>query len=159
MFILRTHRDRPSVGADDPVRPKHRAAVSFRASAHTGVGIRPRARRRVSLEGVSKEGGPRPSLFGRFKEGGFSRGKGNRNPFPLEPFFGHFLSGKKVTRRRQKRERRKKMLRADRVVRPYTRLPKPRRKQNGGGAPAPPPLKTPDTRPSAPHHSAPFPRR
>ena len=75
--------------------------LSFRASAHTGVGIRPRARRRVSLEGVSKEGGPRPSLFGRFKEGGFSRGKGNRNPFPLEWRFWLLLSLlTKVTRRR-----------------------------------------------------------
>ena len=29
-----------SVGADDPVRPNTASAVSFRASAHTGVGIR-----------------------------------------------------------------------------------------------------------------------
>ena len=51
--------------------------------------------------GVSKEGGPQPSLFGRFKEGGFSRGKGNRNPFPLEWRFWLLLSLlTKVTRRR-----------------------------------------------------------
>ena len=59
---------------------------------------------RASPEGVSKEGGPRPSPFGRFKEGGFSRGKGNRNPFPLEWRFWLLLSLlTKVTRRRQKR--------------------------------------------------------
>ena len=51
-------------------------------------------------EGVSKEGGPQPSLFGRFKERGFLRKGGNRNPPFLKPFFGYFLSGKKVTRRR-----------------------------------------------------------
>ena len=34
---------------------------------------------------------------------GFLRERGNRNPFSLKPFFGHFLSAKKVTRRRQPR--------------------------------------------------------
>ena len=57
-----------------------------------------------SPEGVSKEGGPRPSLFGRFKGKRFLRKGGNRNPPFLKPFFGYFLSGKKVTRRRQQRE-------------------------------------------------------
>ena len=54
--------------------------------------------------GVSKEGGPQPSLSGRFKVGGFSRGKGNRNPFPLEwrSLDTFFRQGKKVSRRRQK---------------------------------------------------------
>ena len=56
-------------------------------------------------EGVSKEGGPQPSLFGRFKGKRFLRKGGNRNPPFLKPFFGYFLSGKKVTRRRQKKER------------------------------------------------------
>ena len=67
-----------------------------------------RARRRgTPPEGVSKEGGPQPSLFGRFKEGGFSRGKGNRNPFPLEWRFWLLLSLlTKVTRRRQNTKRR-----------------------------------------------------
>ena len=60
---------------------------------------------RPQLEGVSKEGGPQPSLFGRFKGIGFLRKGGNRNPPFLKPFFGHFLSGKKVTRRRQKRKK------------------------------------------------------
>ena len=55
-------------------------------------------------EGVSKEGGPQPSLFGRFKGKRFLRKGGNRNPPFLKPFFGYFLSGKKVTRRRQKRK-------------------------------------------------------
>ena len=59
---------------------------------------------RPTPEGVSKEGGPQPSLFGRFKERGFLRGEGNRNPSPLKPFFGYFLSGKKVTRRRHKKK-------------------------------------------------------
>ena len=60
---------------------------------------------RPQLEGVSKEGGPQPSLFGRFKGKGFLRKGGNRNPPFLKPFFGYFLSGKKVTRRRQKRKK------------------------------------------------------
>ena len=34
---------------------------------------------------------------------GFLRERGNRNPLFLKPFFGHFLSAKKVTRRRQPR--------------------------------------------------------
>ena len=57
-------------------------------------------------EGVSKEGGPQPSLFGRFKERGFLRGEGNRNPSPLKWRFWLLLSLlTKVTRRRQKRAR------------------------------------------------------
>ncbi len=52
---------------------------------------------------VSKGEGSRPLPFGRFKVGGFSRGKGNRNPFPLEWRFWLLLSLlTKVTRRRQK---------------------------------------------------------
>ena len=58
-------------------------------------------------EGVSKEGGPQPSLCGRFKGKRFLRKGGNRNPPFLKPFFGYFLSGKKVTRRRQKEKGRK----------------------------------------------------
>ena len=55
--------------------------------------------------GVSKEGGPRPSLFGRFKERGFLRGEGNRNPSPLKWRFWLLLSLlTKVTRRRQNRK-------------------------------------------------------
>ena len=78
--------------------------------------------------GVSKEGGTQPSLFGRFKEGGFSRGKGNRNPFPLEwrSLVTFFRQGKKVTRRRRKgkrAKRKKNLARADSAVRPYNRLP------------------------------------
>ena len=76
------------------------------ANALSKPNQRPKARfdNRPTPVGVSKEGGPRPSLFGRFKERGFLRGEGNRNPSPLKPFFGYFLSGKKVTRRRQQRE-------------------------------------------------------
>ena len=72
--------------------------------------------------GVSKEGGPQPSLFGRFKEGGFSRGKGNRNPFPLEwrSLVTFFRQRKKVTRRRQK----EKMSRAGQSPAPTLHLPK-----------------------------------
>ncbi len=40
--------------------------------------------------------------FGRFKGKRFLRKGGNRNPPFLKPFFGYFLSGKKVTRRRHK---------------------------------------------------------
>ena len=57
---------------------------------------------RLHPEGVSKEGGPQPSLFGRFKGKKFLRKGGNRNPPFLKTFFGYFLSGKKVTRRRHK---------------------------------------------------------
>ena len=75
-------------------------------------------------EGVSKEGGPQPSLFGRFKDGGFSRGKGNRNPFPLEwrSLVTFFRQRKKVTRRRQKKGNGKPSGGAE--PRPYARLPK-----------------------------------
>ena len=54
---------------------------------------------------VSKGEGSQPLPFGRFKGKRFLRKGGNRNPPFLKPFFGYFLSGKKVTRRRQKRER------------------------------------------------------
>ena len=58
---------------------------------------------RPSPGGYFQKGGPQPSLFGRFKVGGFLRGKGNRNPFPLEWRFWLLLSLlTKVTRRRQK---------------------------------------------------------
>ena len=53
---------------------------------------------------VSKGEGSRPLPFGRFKDRGFSRGKGNRNPFPLEWRFWLLLSLlTKVTRRRQRK--------------------------------------------------------
>jgi len=55
-------------------------------------------------ERFPKGRGRNPSPFGRFKERGFLRGEGNRNPSPLKPFFGYFLSGKKVPRRRQGRK-------------------------------------------------------
>ena len=57
-------------------------------------------------EGVSKEGGPQPSLFGRFKGIGFLRKGGNRNPPFLKwrSLVTFFRQGKKVTRRRQKEE-------------------------------------------------------
>ena len=105
--------------------PKHRVAVSFRASDrchwrgnpspfHVNSGQRPpptftalRQRRdliiALSPEGVSKEGGSQPSLFGRFKVRGFLRGEGNRNPSPLKwrSLVTFFRQGKKVTRGRQ----------------------------------------------------------
>ena len=56
------------------------------------------------------------------KEGGFSRGKGNRNPFPLEwrSLVTFFRQRKKVTRRRQK----EKMRRAGQRPAPTLHLPK-----------------------------------
>ena len=63
-------------------------------------------------EGVFKEGGPQPSLFGRFKGKRFLRKGGNRNPPFLKPFFGYFLSEKKVTRRRQRKGKGRKSPRA-----------------------------------------------
>ncbi len=71
--------------------------------------------------GVSKEGGPQPSLFGRFKGKRFLRKGGNRNPPFLKPFFGYFLSGKKVTRRRHKGRKRQ---RAGQRPAPTHHLPK-----------------------------------
>ncbi len=59
--------------------------------------------------------------FGRFKERGFLRGEGNRNPSPLKWRFWLLLSLlTKVTRRRQKRA---KSHRADDSALPYPRLP------------------------------------
>ena len=56
-------------------------------------------------EGVSKEGGPQPSLFGRFKGKRFLRKGGNRNPSPLKWRFWLLLSLlTKVTRRRQNKK-------------------------------------------------------
>ena len=56
--------------------------------------------------GVSKEGGPQPSLFGRFKGIGFLRKGGNRNPPFLKwrSLVTFFRQEKKVTRRRQEEE-------------------------------------------------------
>ena len=72
----------------------------------TGVGIRPPRPQARLPGGCFQRGRARtPSLFGRFKERGFLRGEGNRNPSPLKPFFGYFLSGKKVPRRRQKKKK------------------------------------------------------
>ena len=62
--------------------------------------------RPLPSEGVSKEGGPQPSLFGRFKGIGFLRKGGNRNPPFLKwrSLVTFFRQGKKVTRRRQEEE-------------------------------------------------------
>ena len=59
---------------------------------------------RFHPEGVSKEGGPQPSLFGRFKGKRFLRKGGNRNPPFLKwrSLVTFFRQEKKVTRRRQK---------------------------------------------------------
>ena len=76
-----------------------------------------------------KREGSQPLPFGRFKGKRFLRKGGNRNPPFLKPFFGYFLSGKKVTRRRQKKKgaerkypavgKKRKRFGADRVVHPY----------------------------------------
>ena len=75
-------------------------------------------------EGVSKEGGPQPSLFGRFKGKRFLRKGGNRNPPFLKwrSLVTFFRQGKKVTRRRQKKGNGKPSGGAE--PRPYARLPK-----------------------------------
>ena len=53
--------------------------------------------------GVSKEGGPQPSLFGRSRMGDFQGGRKIETSFPLEWRFWLLLSLlTKVTRRRQK---------------------------------------------------------
>ena len=55
-------------------------------------------------EGVSKEGGPQPSLFGRSRMGDFQGGRKIETSFPLEWRFWLLLSLlTKVTRRRQKK--------------------------------------------------------
>ena len=58
------------------------------------------------------------------KVGGFSRGKGNRNPFPLEwrSLDTFFRQGKKVSRRRQK-EKTKKRQRSGQSPAPTHRFP------------------------------------
>ena len=55
-------------------------------------------------KGVSKEGGPQPSLFGRSRMGDFQGGRKIETSFPLEwrSLDTFFRQGKKVTRRRQK---------------------------------------------------------
>ena len=124
-----------SVGPDDSVRPNTRLPhphfvliLSFRASAHTGVGIRipvscqqrPKAAtylcrfaakarfdNRLKPQGkVSKGEGSQPLPFGRFKGKRFLRKGGNRNPPFLKwrSLVTFFRQGKKVTRRRQKKE-------------------------------------------------------
>ena len=71
-------------------------------------------------EGVSKEGGPQPSLFGRSRMGDFQGGRKIETSFPLEWRFWLLLSLlTKVTRRRQK----KKNIPGGAEPRPYTRLP------------------------------------
>ena len=56
-------------------------------------------------EGVSKEGGPQPSLFGRSRMGDFQGGRKIETSFPLEWRFWLLLSLlTKVTRRRQKKK-------------------------------------------------------
>ena len=53
-------------------------------------------------EGVSKEGGPQPSLFGRSRMGDFQGGRKIETSFPLEwrSLDTFFRQGKKVSRRR-----------------------------------------------------------
>ena len=56
-------------------------------------------------EGVSKEGGPQPSLFGRSRMGDFQGGRKIETSFPLEWRFWLLLPLlTKVTRRRQKKK-------------------------------------------------------
>ena len=91
--------------------------LHFRANAYCNGGQRPpptfaakRQRRDLIIAhpqvGVSKEGGPQPPLFGRFKGIGFLRKGGNRNPPFLKwrSLVTFFRQEKKVTRRRQKEE-------------------------------------------------------
>ena len=54
-------------------------------------------------EGFQKEGTRTSRSLWPVGGMGFLRERGNRNPLSLKPFFRHFLSGKKVTRRRQPR--------------------------------------------------------
>ena len=105
---------------------------------------------------VSKGEGSQPLPFGRFKGKRFLRKGGNRNPPFLKPFFGYFLSGKKVTRRRHKGGKSHRAgqspaptlrlpkaytlsIRADRAVRPYKGLkntpPEAKRTKTTGRAP------------------------
>ena len=74
-------------------------------------------------KGISKEGGPQPSLFGRSRMGDFQGGRKIETSFPLEwrSLDTFFRQGKKVSRRRQKRGSRKPSGGAE--PRPYTRLP------------------------------------
>ena len=106
--------------------PKHRVAGSFRASdrRHWRGNPSPLSRQPAALaatylcrfaakarfdnrqppKGVSKEGGPQPSLFGRSRMEDFQGGRKIETSFPLEwrSLVTFFRQGKKVTRRRQK---------------------------------------------------------
>ena len=108
---LGVHPPAAPAGAALPPSVREVSWPSAMTEGETG-GAEPRPYTRLSGVrpgvGVSKEGGPQPSLFGRFKGKGYLRKGGNRNPPFLKPFFGYFLSGKKVTRRRQQRRKKEK---------------------------------------------------
>ena len=99
------------------VIPRVRSARGNPSPFHVNSGQRPpptfaAARQRRDLiiahppEGVSKEGGPQPSLFGRSRMGDFQGGRKIETSFPLEWRFWLLLSLlTKVTRRRQKKEK------------------------------------------------------
>ena len=95
-------RARSACGNPSPVscqqRPK--AATYLCRSA-----AKARFDNRQPPEGVSKEGGPQPSLFGRSRMGDFQGGRKIETSFPLEWRFWLLLSLlTKVTRRRQKKK-------------------------------------------------------
>ena len=77
---------------------------------------------RLPRRGFPKGRGRSPSPFGRFKGKRFLRKGGNRNPPFLKPFFGYFLSGKKVSRRRQKAKK-KNTNRRERITLPPVTFP------------------------------------
>ena len=164
------HPLRCSVGADDPVRPLYPVIPSQCSHWRGNPYPAPAGAEHPPPVGVSKEGGPQPSLFGRFKGKRFLRKGGNRNPPFLKPFFGYFLLGKKVTRRRQK----EKMRRAGQPPPPTHHLPKastfltataPQIPRRGAASPPAPPAaarsspprprcRTPRTWPPAPPAAA-----
>ena len=95
------------------VIPRARSARGNPSPFHINGGQRPpptfaAARQRRDLiianppEGVSKEGGPQPSLFGRSRMGDFQGGRKIETSFPLEwrSLDTFFRQGKKVSRRR-----------------------------------------------------------
>ena len=94
---VRSRRPTNSSRRQDPSNQRPKAATylcRFAAKA--------RFDNRQPPKGVSKEGGPQPSLFGRSRKGDFQGGRKTETSFPLEwrSLDTFFRQGKKVSRRR-----------------------------------------------------------
>ena len=91
-------------GREAPVgiRPLFISTAALAATYLCRSAAKARFDNRQPPKGVSKEGGPQPSLFGRSRMGDFQGGRKIETSFPLEwrSLDTFFRQGKKVTRRR-----------------------------------------------------------